>query len=40
MRSKCLLSVVIEGKIEGKGRGGIIGKQILGDFRKGEDIGS
>jgi hypothetical protein len=39
-RRKCLLRLVIEGKIEGKGRGGIRGKHLLGDFRKREDIGS
>jgi hypothetical protein len=40
MRRKCLLRLVIEGKIEGVGRGGIRGKQPLSDFRKGEDFGS
>jgi hypothetical protein len=40
MLRKCLLRLVIEGKIEGLGRGGIRGKHLLSEFRKGEDIGS
>jgi hypothetical protein len=40
MRRKCLLILVIEGKIERAGKGGKTLKRLLGDFRKRDDIGS